>query len=696
MGLAFGMDAPGTVLKPIDRVLLNAYKKNTSPEFALEKGANLGIVDPENGYTGLHYACMNNNLDRVKWFLKKDWNLLNIISKNGADPINVAIEYGHLEIVRYLFDAQFIYLCKNFSGPYFQSTAISLLQRGSNVNAQADDILESYDVMRGFTPLLYACMDGEVEKTKFLLSKGADVNQKSAVGIFPLYVIFSSMVGGANESKRFELTKLLLEYGAHLNLTGPGHHGILAAAVASNSVRCVKLLLNKGIDVNVVDKSGHNALYEAISKDLGGLVPLLFDAGVKPISDIEGVSLVHAAAIKNNVPILKELIKRGLDVNLLDNDGQTPLHYAAEQAGVEVIKILLDAGALINVVDKNGKTPLMLAKTNPHKASLTYLQKESRKPVRAQKKIQVIDQPAPSQKKVTEKVTEEQPTKSPKKKKQNKKKKKKKEPVNLIQKDETNDEEDPWLRIAAESEAQTEKYKKILLDVQEENRQRIEAQEKVKQSEIAPIETEPAPVEQLAEQVQAPQLPKIKKPKKSLTQRVQEKVVDTFITPQTKKSFADVLAAQSNKPTEKTITDSNLKIAVPIDPQKQLMHAGYQENSLAKITTYSAHVEEKRNDPNDPFHNFSHKVEEELGYLAQPKVLKPATKRDSAKIEYTIPATVSFIGGKNVFPGTFEFIVQNEEMLHRAFIPNKKIDKKKIQLMLPAPTGDKGGTELPK
>ena len=631
---------------------------------------------------------------------KKDWNLLNVISKNSADPINVAMEYGHLEIVRYLLNSQFIYLCKNYSGPYFQSTAKQFFQRGASVNAQADEVLEPNDVqgtMQGFTSLLYACIDGEIEKAKFLLSNGADVNQKSVIGIFPLYVIFSSFLGGTNESKRLEFTKLLLDHGADLNLTGPNNHGVLAAAVASNSIRCVKLLLNKGIDVNIVDSQGHNALYEAVLKNLENLVPMLFDAGVKPPVDIEGVSLVHAAAIKNNAPILKELITRGLDVNAVDKDGQTPLHYASERAGVEVIKMLIEAGAIVNAVDKNGKTPVMLAKTNPHTASLVYLQKESRKHISVQKNVAAIHPPVASQKDV--KAAQAQETKNPKKKKQTKKKKKKKELVAPVLNDEAHDKEDPWLRIVAESEAQTEKYKKILLDVQDEKRKNIQAQTEVKQPDIAPLETEPAPAEQLVESVQVPQLPKIKKPKKTLVERVQEKVVDTLITPKTKKSFADVAAAQQEKKTkkaEKRITDGNLEIAVPIDPQKQLMYAGYQENPLAKITQYSKHVDEKRNDPNDPFHNFSHKVEEELGYLAQQKVIKPATKKDSAKIQYTIPATVSFRGGNNIFPGEFEFIVQGEKMFHRVFIPKQKISKKKKQLMLPAPTGDNGGSELPK
>lgn len=673
-GMVFGMDASVAALSPIDKVFLNACKKNTDIGFALEKGAKTQSVDPENGYTGMHYACMNNNLDRIKWFLKYDWNLLNVLSKDGSSPINVAVQYKHAAIAQYLIDTQFIYACKNFSGPFFQTAATNLLRQGANVNAKADDILESSDVMKDFTPLLYACIDGETEKAKFLLSHGADVNQKSAIGLFPLYIIFSSLAGGKNESKRWELTKLLLEHGADLSLIGPGHHSILAAAVRSNSIRCIKLLLSKGIDVNVIDKSGHSALHEALSDDLNDLVPILFNAGVKPIINVEGISLVHVAAIRNNAPILKELIARGLDVNLVDNYGQTPLHYASEQAGVEVIQTLLDAGATINSVDKNGKTPLMLAKNNPFKESLPYLQKESRKLTGAQKNVHVIDQGVSSQKKVTEKAIGEQRGNAPTKKNPKKKKKKKKEPAVLLKKDEAS---------PAESAA-------ILPEIEPEP---------VVQPEVAPIETEPAPIEQSAGQVEAPQVSKIKKQKKSLMEHVQQKAVDVLITPKTKKSFAEAVGTQQNKEIQKQkeekIAYGDLEVALPIG-QRRLMLTGNQENPLAKITKYSEHVEEKRNDPSDYFHNFSPNVEKELGYLAQRKVLQGATKEDSDKIQYTIPATVSFIGGNNVFPGAFEFVVQNNEMLHRFFKPATKIDKKKMQLMLPASTGNISGAKFPK
>ena len=71
MGLVFGMDAPATQLRPIDKVFLLACEKNTDISFSFKNGANWKSIDPKNGYTGLHYACMNNNLERVKWFLKR-------------------------------------------------------------------------------------------------------------------------------------------------------------------------------------------------------------------------------------------------------------------------------------------------------------------------------------------------------------------------------------------------------------------------------------------------------------------------------------------------------------------------------------------------------------------------------------------------------------------------------------------------
>jgi len=81
----------------------------------------------------------------------------------------------------------------------------------------------------------------------------------------------------------------------------------------------------------------------------------------KPDVVIDGLSLFHWAADGGNVNILRELIKFGVDINLLDSDGQTALHYAASCGHVDCVKILLENGAKKTIRDSDGNTPYNVA-----------------------------------------------------------------------------------------------------------------------------------------------------------------------------------------------------------------------------------------------------------------------------------------------------------------------------------------------
>jgi len=86
---------------------------------------------------------------------------------------------------------------------------------------------------------------------------------------------------------------------------------------------------------------------------------LLADSNVV---DSEGMGLIHWAADRGNLAMLKCLVKDLMaNVDLKDRDGQTALHYAASCGHVDVVNFLLDNGADPNVADVDGMLPIDVA-----------------------------------------------------------------------------------------------------------------------------------------------------------------------------------------------------------------------------------------------------------------------------------------------------------------------------------------------
>ena len=402
-------DSAPLSLERLNQDFLLACKKNKFIKWLVEKGANPHCIDPETGCNGLHYVCQNANIERIEYLLECGLNInaqdntgktpLHYATKNntinglhaiqkliyagantqikdsdGKIPRDIATDNKIQECLgrgldQKALDQELVRICQreNDSFEIFEKRVNEALAKGANINAQVtvDEACSQRTI--GFTPLLYACDNCDIERVKFLIEKGADVNKKSDTGRFPLYVLFSSWTSEIDGSKRFTIAQMLLNNGADITLKGPNNNGLFAIIVSNGDIECIKLFKEKGIDIHCVNDLSHNALTQAVWSGNGRLdiISQLFEWGCKPISDRAGFSLLHDAVRQNKIEIVRYLTaKKGFNVNDCTDGEQTSLHLACENASLDMIQLVLNAGAKVNVFDKYRKTPLQLLSEN--------------------------------------------------------------------------------------------------------------------------------------------------------------------------------------------------------------------------------------------------------------------------------------------------------------------------------------------
>jgi len=102
------------------------------------------------------------------------------------------------------------------------------------------------------------------------------------------------------------------------------------------------------------DFEGDIPLWEAIKGGHESMIKLLMDNGAD-ISSANVASLACFAVEKNNIQLLKDIVKYGGDiVTKSTNDGTTALHTAVCDGNVEIVKFLVEQGGDIDKPDGFG------------------------------------------------------------------------------------------------------------------------------------------------------------------------------------------------------------------------------------------------------------------------------------------------------------------------------------------------------
>lgn len=176
--------------------------------------------------------------------------------------------------------------------------------------------------------LILAAKNQNINKVKDLLASGADVNARNTneewlpLNYTPLHAAAST----GNE----EITKLLINHGAYVNIRDNSSFTPLYKAISSHNFNVSKLLLASGADIDIKTKGGWTALHSAVS-----------------------------AADRH---IIRILIDKTTDINAKNNTGNTPLHLASMLGLKDVVELLLKNGADKSIKNKEKKTAATIAK----------------------------------------------------------------------------------------------------------------------------------------------------------------------------------------------------------------------------------------------------------------------------------------------------------------------------------------------
>ncbi|XP_051137334.1 potassium channel AKT2/3 isoform X2 [Andrographis paniculata] len=121
----------------------------------------------------------------------------------------------------------------------------------------------------------------------------------------------------------------------------------LHIAASKGHEDCVVVLLKHACSLHLRDSHGNTALWDALAAKHHSIFKILYHWACISDPYIAG-DLLCTAAKRNDLQILKELLKHGLYVDSKDRHGQTAIQVATAEAHIDVVKFLLMNGSECN------------------------------------------------------------------------------------------------------------------------------------------------------------------------------------------------------------------------------------------------------------------------------------------------------------------------------------------------------------
>ncbi|MDF2478699.1 MAG: hypothetical protein K0S24_4182 [Sphingobacterium sp.] len=187
--------------------------------------------------------------------------------------------------------------------------------------------------------IVEAVANGRVATVQKLLEAGADANQKGSDSK-PLLLT-------ATERKDIAMAKLLLRYGANVNLQDNSLNSPFLYAGASGYTDLVKLYLNHHPDFKIFNRYNGTALIPACERGHVETVRLLTNTKGFPIDHINRLgwtALLEAIILGDGsqkyVDIVRILLDANSNKNIADHEGVTPIEHAKKRGFNKIVTLL--------------------------------------------------------------------------------------------------------------------------------------------------------------------------------------------------------------------------------------------------------------------------------------------------------------------------------------------------------------------
>jgi ankyrin repeat protein len=294
----------------------------------------------------------------------------------GATPLGEAARRGDTEVIRLLLKAGADPESANSEG----ETALMRVARTGNVEAAKLLVrhgarVDAREKWGEQTALIWAAAQDHPPMIRFLVSKGADINARSAVRDWPRRMTAEERPKDMNRGGMSALhfaareghlasVKTLVELGAEIDFTDPDGSTPLMLALMNGHWDTAKFLIEAGADVNHWDWWGQTPLYLAVDMNTlpaGARIEL---PGMDQATGLEIIDLLIARGANVNAQLKLRPPYRNVPQDRLADPaidyGATPLLRAAKAADIPAMKKLLEAGALVDLPNAYGHTPLIV------------------------------------------------------------------------------------------------------------------------------------------------------------------------------------------------------------------------------------------------------------------------------------------------------------------------------------------------